>query len=78
MADLAPAPQPVSASTSDDDNLTHTVCVCDTNLGLCGADCTESNWVEEDDNECLVCDYLDDYYTSIGTCCRIGAEHDCG
>lgn len=77
MAELA-LTQPVERATADDDELTHTVCVCDTNTALCGADVSNTDWVDVSDDDCIVCDYLDDYYGQIGTCCRLGAEHDCG
>lgn len=77
MAETRTVPEPVATNTSDDD-LSHTVCFCDTNTALCGTDVTDADWDNSEDDDCIVCDYLDTYYDQIGTCCRLGAEHDCG
>lgn len=77
MADLQTVPETVTRPTADDDDLTHTVCVCDPGTALCGADLREAEW-DDDGTDCLVCEDLNDYYDGLGTCCRLGAEHDCG
>lgn len=78
MADTRTTTEPVAISTSDDDDLTHTACVCDPDTALCGADVSDADWTNGVEDECIVCEYLNDYYDQIGTCCRLGAEHDCG
>jgi hypothetical protein len=79
VPELAPAPKPVANNTGNDDDLSHTACNCDPDTALCGADVTDAPWDDEyDENLCIVCEYFNDYYDQLGTCCRIGAEHDCG
>jgi hypothetical protein len=78
VAELAPSPQPVTSDTSDDE-ITHVVCAeCDPRTALCGTDTGDSDWDENAVDDCVVCADLEDYYDRIGTCCRIGAEHDRG
>lgn len=74
MADfqLSPLTTSESADNSIDDNLTHDVCEHDLDTALCGSDVKDANWVETDDDQCVVCADLADYYDQIGTCCRFG------
>jgi hypothetical protein len=77
VAEIQTAPKPVATDTSDDD-LIHTVCDCDTSRTLCGTDTTGDDIDPDVITDCVVCVDLEDYYDKLGTCCRIGAENDCG
>ncbi len=56
--------------TDLDDELTHVHCCHDENTALCGTDVTDSDWADDDDNECVVClDLEGGHYCPHGFCC---------
>jgi hypothetical protein len=69
---------PDTTSVAHEDDLTHISCLHDEDTALCGIDLTGAEWGSNDDLLCVVCLDLDKHYDQIGTCCRIGAEHDRG
>lgn len=67
---LTPEPVADAAPPGDGDGLTHTVCWCDVDEALCGADVAGLPALDEWDDEdlCVVCEDLDRL-----PCARCGA-----
>lgn len=53
------APEPTTTAQDTGDNLTHSVCACDDDLALCGADVSGQPWADDDEEvDCVVCQDL--------------------
>ncbi|WDO09921.1 hypothetical protein ME763_32030 [Streptomyces murinus] len=57
----AVAPEPVLTAPEAGDSLTHSICWCNSDIALCGADVTGQEWATDDEDlTCVVCiDFAD-------------------
>ena len=56
---LLPAPAPAGAGPTDtDDPFDHAYC-CDPDTALCGADISDNEYGEEQDNPCPLCELIE-------------------